>query len=261
MIDAHIHLYQYTDIEKRIQHWQKEGIECVVAVSNNLKSAYETLELKQRYPDFIMAGVGYHPEQKPMNRRDMTELEELIYSEKEAVSFIGEVGLPYYILDQLTADEQGLQLEQFARWVEVAKQTQLPLAVHAVHSQAEQALTLLKKVPEVQAHFHWLKAPEQVIKEIVAAGHFISVTPEICYRERDQKLAEMVPITQLLIETDGPWPFNGPFENEETSPLLLKPIAEKIADVKQIPLSNVIQQTITNTNSIYNLKQKQKRKS
>ncbi|MFV8827302.1 TatD family hydrolase [Alkalihalobacterium sp. APHAB7] len=256
MIDSHIHLYQYTDIEKRIQHWQKNGIEKVVAVSNNLKSSYETLKLKQRYPDFIIAGVGYHPEQKPMDGQDMNELEELLHSEKQAVSFIGEVGLPYYILDQLTDAEQRLHVEQFARWVDVAKQTKLPLAIHAVHSQAAQALSLLKQSPAVQAHFHWLKAPEQVVKEIVAAGHFISVTPEICYRERDQKLAEMVPITQLLIETDGPWPFNGPFENEETSPLFLKSITKKIADVKQIHVSKVIEQTITNTKFIYESKYK-----
>ncbi|WP_216828373.1 TatD family hydrolase [Alkalihalobacterium elongatum] len=251
MIDSHIHLYQYDNIEKRIDRWKKEGIEKVVAVSNDLKSSYETLKLKQQYPDFIIAGVGYHPEQLPIKSSEIIEFKNLIKSERKLISFIGEVGLPYYHLDKLTDDEQRLHIEQFSYWVDIAKEEKLPLAIHAVHSQAEQALTILKQLPEVQAHFHWLKAPEQVVKRIVAAGHFISVTPEICYRERDQKLAKMVPITQLLIETDGPWSYNGPFEGTETTPLLLNDILNKLKEIKGGPFSQIVQQTVSNTKKIY----------
>ncbi|WP_078430280.1 TatD family hydrolase [Alkalihalobacterium alkalinitrilicum] len=251
MIDSHIHLYQYDQVEKRMNQWLSEGIHKVVAVSNDLKSAYETLELKQRFPNFILAGVGYHPEQKPMQVREMNEFINLIYSEKKAISLIGEVGLPYYELNRLTEREQDLHLEQFAWWVEIARRENLPLAIHAVHSQAERALAILKKVPTVSAHFHWLKAPVPVVQEIVAAGHFISFTPEICYRERDQKLAEIVPLTQLLIETDGPWPYNGPFEQLETTPLLLKHIAKKLIELKNEPHCQIVHQTVTNTIHLY----------
>ncbi|MEW5322846.1 TatD family hydrolase [Geobacillus thermoleovorans] len=46
MIDAHIHLEQYTDIDEQINHWQEAGITGVVAVSTDLRSSCRTLELK-----------------------------------------------------------------------------------------------------------------------------------------------------------------------------------------------------------------------
>ncbi|GAA3328052.1 hypothetical protein GCM10020331_070470 [Ectobacillus funiculus] len=45
------------------------------------------------------------------------------------------------------------------------------------------------------------------MKQITDSGYYISVTPEACYRERDQDLIRHVPLKQLLTETDGPWPF------------------------------------------------------
>ncbi|MED0669958.1 TatD family hydrolase [Aneurinibacillus aneurinilyticus] len=64
-IDAHLHLDQYPESEtdKLISEWRSVGITGLVAVSTNLASAYRTLELKHRYPDFVYAAVGYHPEQ------------------------------------------------------------------------------------------------------------------------------------------------------------------------------------------------------
>ncbi|WP_209121912.1 TatD family hydrolase [Alkalihalobacillus sp. BA299] len=251
MIDSHIHLYQYDDIEKRINHWQEEGVERVVAVSNDLKSSYETLELKQKYPQFIYAGVGYHPEQKPMIEKEMHELSELIQTEKKHISLIGEVGLPYYTLHTLTENEQRQHMEQLQWWCEIAKLESLPLVLHAVHSQAEQALTILKQTPELKAHFHWLKAKRPVVEEIVTAGHYISFTPEICYRERDQILAQFVPLSQLLIETDGPWPYNGPFEHIETTPLLLVHIIQMLAEIKHEVKSKIFVETTENAKHLF----------
>ncbi len=62
MIDAHIHLEQYDNIEKEIDKWRLSGIKGVIAVSNDLASSYRTLELQTKYKDFIYAAVGFHPE-------------------------------------------------------------------------------------------------------------------------------------------------------------------------------------------------------
>ena len=247
MIDSHIHLDQYENIDQQIDLWQHAGITGVVAVSTDLASSYKTLDLKQRYPTFIKAAIGFHPERSLPSEQDLLEWQGLVSKERKLLSAIGEVGLPYYT----SVNSIDPYIELLDEGMTTARQEELPLALHAVHNQAEIVYNILKKQSIKKAHFHWLKAPSETLNNIVNEGYLVSVTPEVCYRERDQLLAKKVPIGQLLLETDGPWPFNGPFENSDTSPLLLKDIAETISKIKVLPIERIIEITENNTNEFY----------
>lgn len=102
-----------------------------------------------------------------------------------------------------------------------------------------------------RAHFHWLKAEASTIEQILSSGYYISVTPEVCYRSRDQILVQQIPLQQLLLETDGPWPFAGPFQDTPTSPLFLKVVMEMVGKLKQMPYEVVRQQVTLNTFALY----------
>ena len=52
----------------------------------------------------------------------------------------------------------------------------------------------------------------EVTRAIVDAGYFVSVTPEVVYRERDRELVAAVPLDALLVESDAPWQYEGEFE-------------------------------------------------
>lgn len=251
MIDAHIHIFQYKNVKERIEQWIDAGIQGVVAVSNNLASSYQTLELKEQFPDFIKVAVGYHPEQSPMKEQERTELYRLIQTERKLISAIGEVGLPYYHLQQLSYDEQLLHLEHFKLWVDLSVEMDLPIVIHAVHTETEKALKVLKESRQTKVHFHWLKAPDPIIKEAINLGYYLSVTPEVCYRQRDQLFVEKVPISQLLIETDGPWPFNGPFQHVDTSPLFLMDIIKALSVIYNKTEQKLIKATTDNANYLY----------
>ncbi|KKI93567.1 hypothetical protein WQ54_02860 [Bacillus sp. SA1-12] len=253
MIDAHIHLDQYhPDVEEAISIWQENGIEAVIAVASNLQSSYEILKLKQRFPEFVYAAIGHHPEAPPPASKEFAELLNLILQERGHLSAIGEIGLPTYrkkeLYDQYKKEEYINVLEEFLR---IGKEVKLPVVLHAVHEEAKEALNCLKKQQIRYAHFHWLKAREDVINEIVSGGYYVSVTPEVCYRERDQRLAKQIPLEQLLIETDGPWKFNGPFKERETSPLLLKEISQCLSNLLTIPIYSLREKVTTNTKRLY----------
>ncbi|RFB18046.1 TatD family deoxyribonuclease [Bacillus sp. HNG] len=252
MIDAHIHLEQY-DVKKlptQIEKWQESGVKGVIAVSNDLPSSYRTLELRDKFPDFVHAAIGFHPEQPLPVEQDFLEWRGLVQAEREKIVAIGEIGLPHYNLEILS-----FSLEHYfdflSRCLEVAVQHQLPVALHAVHDKTELVFDLLQQKQVPIAHFHWLKAPENVVKKIVDAGYYISVTPEICYRVRDQKLAKQVPLQQLLIETDGPWPFEDEFKNQPTSPLFLGKISSQLATLYGINEHKIREQLVLNTHRCY----------
>jgi TatD DNase family protein len=250
VIDAHIHLDQYPNIENEISKWIEAGITGVVAVSTDLRSSYQTLELKRKFPDFVFAAIGFHPEQPLPNPSDWVEWINLLKQERHLLSAIGEVGLPYYTLEH--------SLRVFSQYIELLEQItylaseyHLPLALHAVYEHAEIALKILQKYNIRLAHFHWLKASLPVVDAIIKSGYFISVTPEVCYRERDKALLTRVPLQQLLLETDGPWPFSGPFSNNQTSPLLLFESVKCVAKLYGNDISSMKNAIIDNTRKIY----------
>lgn len=254
MIDAHIHLDQYdqTGIKEMINKWSENGIAGVVAVSTNLKSSYDILKLKQEYPNFIRAAIGHHPEEQPPNTRDLYELIDLVHQERKQLAGIGEIGLPTYKKEELYtkySEEQFVDvLETFLR---VAKKEKLPVSLHAVHEEAKKALISLKKLKVELAHFHWLKASASTVNEIVSSGYFVSVTPEVCYRERDQLLVKQIPLEQLLIETDGPWQHGGPFSERQTTPLLLKEITTCLANILHIRYNELLEIICHNTKQLW----------
>lgn len=251
MFDAHIHLNQYKELDQQIERWKNAGITGVVAVSTDLQSSYETLSLKQKYPDFIFAAIGFHPEQPLPPAQDVAEWERLLHNERHLVSAIGEVGLPYYSLQKYEDASLENYIDFLDNMASISKAEALPIVLHAVHSHAPIAYDVLVKHQIKKAHFHWLKADPSVIAQIVKSGYYISVTPEVCYRSRDQELVHQLPLNQLLIETDGPWPFSGPFQNKLTSPLFLQDVTEKIGELKKMAYETVLQQVKLNTLALY----------
>ncbi|WP_078546826.1 TatD family hydrolase [Litchfieldia alkalitelluris] len=252
MIDAHIHLDQYQDIDQQIQHWMNQGISHIVAVSTDLASSYKTLELKIRYPNYITAAIGFHPEQPLPIEHDILEWQQLLKKEQNLISAIGEVGLPYYTIEK-QADRIEEYIDFLTRMVIVSKDRGLPLILHAVHEHAEIVLDLLKKNQITSAHFHWLKCKAPILKMIIDEGYFVSVTPEVVYRERDQTLLSQVPLSQLLLETDGPWSFNGPFKDRDTSPVFLNEMLPIIAEIKRETKETIILETSKNACKLFKI--------
>ena len=255
MIDAHIHLHEYENslLIEQIEKWQDAGIQHVIAVANDLKSSYQTLELQRKFPRFVFACIGFHPEYALPPQRDIIEWKQLVKVERKRISAIGEIGLPHYQLPKL-ADSLEHYQEFLYELFTVAHSYHLPVALHAVHDKAELVFQLLQQVGIEQAHFHWLKATSSVLQKIIAAGYYISITPEVCYRKRDVQLAKQVPIKQLLIETDGPWLFDERFAAEQTTPLFLHEIVKTLAEIKAMTTCDIAKQTAKNTKACYGIK-------
>jgi TatD DNase family protein len=92
-----------------------------------------------------------------------------------------------------------------------------------------------------------------VTRAIVDHGYYISVTPEACYRQRDRELVAAVPLANLLVETDGPWPYGGEFEGRLTEPAFLGRLIEEIALIKGGTRHDVEDQVTHNTRAVFRL--------
>jgi TatD DNase family protein len=85
-------------------------------------------------------------------------------------------------------------------------------------------------------------------------GYFISFTPDILYEEEIQQLAVVYPISQVMVETDGPWPFAGPFSGKATHPRMLTENIRKIAEIKGLDPDETAEIIRQNTLTFYKIK-------
>lgn len=254
VIDAHIHLDLYERSE-RLQILTELGqanVTALIAVSNHLKSAKSVLELA-KCDARIKPAIGFHPEQELPSEIEVEWIMDLIEANHREIVAIGEVGLPYYTRKEDPSLELEAYLELLERFIEQAVRIDKPIVLHAVYEDAPIVCDLLEKYNLKRAHFHWFKGDPLTTARMINNGYFISITPDCLYEAEIQQLIKDYPLEQIMVETDGPWPFEGPFAGELTHPKMTHKIIEKIAVLKQIEVDAVYQQVYFNTKTFYQL--------
>ncbi|OWR31272.1 DNAase [Saccharibacillus sp. O23] len=248
--DTHIHLEQYApeEAERMLREFRSAGGAYVVAVSMNLESARRTERLARQYPGLVRPAYGFHPEQPLpsaeeeealfawMERR--TALGEAAAAEgaPRPMVAVGEVGLPYYSRQE--AAERGEALDEagyvrlLERFVVFAARHDLPIVLHAVYEDADTACDLLERHGVRRAHFHWFKGSAETVERMIASGYSISFTPDILYEDEIRELALRYPADRVMSETDGPWPFEGPFAGQATHPSMTADVCREWAALR-----------------------------
>jgi TatD DNase family protein len=260
-IDAHIHLERYLPAERQLilDKMPYYAVERLIAVSMNLNSCKETLELHRQFPHEVLPAYGYHPEQHMPSAAEVETLFAWITEHQSEMIAVGEVGLPYY--NRQESERQGKFFDQqpylvlLERFISLAAKLNKPIILHAVYEDADLACELLEKHQVERAHFHWFKGSAETVSLMIKRGYYISFTPDILYEPEIQQLAAGYPLSQIMIETDGPWPFEGPFSGQPTHPRMLVQIIHKLAKIKGVSTSEVTEIIRQNTLRFYKIEE------
>lgn len=259
LIDAHIHLDTYPEDQQLtiLEDLQIYGLETIISVSMNLESSQRNLELARQYHKIVQPAFGFHPEQPVPSIDEIQALFSFMEDHVNDMIAVGEVGLPYYSrLEALAAGEawdNHTYVDLLEQFIMFAKKHHKPIVLHAVYEDADIACDLLEKHGVTSAHFHWFKGSPETTSRMANAGYFISFTPDILYEPEIRALAQKYPITQVMTETDGPWPFEGPFEGRVTHPRMTADVAAAWADIQGIDLRKARQMLYDNARRFYGL--------
>lgn len=190
------------------------------------------MELAAMYPDFVHPAIGFHPERFELGDDDLEATLATIHAHRDRICAIGEVGLPYY--GEMARHTEVIERGQgmLARFAHLAHELDLAMILHCPHQRAAEALAIISAAQVRRAVFHWHKSDEDTTRAILDGGYFVSLTPEVVYRERDQALARMVPLDRMMVETDGPYPYHGPFEGKPTEPIFIPDVISAIASIR-----------------------------
>ena len=231
--------------------YKDDSLEALIGVSYDLASCKQNLSLAHKHPK-LKPAFGWHPEQELITDHDFAELIDWMNKNLHEMIAVGEVGLPYYLHKENPFPIEGY-IQILETFITFAKSVQKPIILHAVYEDASLVCDLLEKHSMKKAHFHWFKGDRKTIKRMAQNGYFISVTPDVCYEKEIHDLVSFYPLEQLMVETDGPWPFEGPFQGRLTHPSMIHESIKMIADIKKLPLNVVYKQLYSNTNDFYGL--------
>ncbi len=185
IIDAHIHLDRYTPDERSLilHEMEASGVDELITVSNDLDSARKNLQLT-RDDSRVKPAIGFHPEQPLPPDEEIADLLALIDYHQQTIAAVGEVGLPYYLRREGKAGSRDVSIDILDLFIQKAVELDKPVALHAIYDDAPVVCDLLEKHSAAKAHFHWFKGDRKTAERMVGNGYFVSVTPDVLYREK-----------------------------------------------------------------------------
>lgn len=255
IIDAHIHLDQYNDEDLKVilTSLAENGCEKLISVSSCLESCKKNMDIAHKYME-VMPAFGFHPEQELPPEHIIGELFSWIDQNKDRMIAIGEVGLPYYLQRE---NNSMIQMEAYEElldsFLKLASKWEKPVILHAVYDDAPIVCNLLEKHHIKNAHFHWFKGDNMTIERMIQNGYYVSITPDVLYEQEIQELVKKYPLEQLMVETDGPWPFEGIFTGKMTEPKMIHESIAAIAKLKDEKISTIYKTIYSNTKSFYQI--------
>src|SRR2546427_4664842 len=257
VIDSHCHLHDpaFGDVRDTLRAALFQDVYGVIAVGCDPTTNIQTLVATTAAPKGVWGCLGFQPDWTQLTDEALDVVEEQLRAHHSRLVGLGEVGLPWYSLAE-APDAAALMTRGRARLdrlLGLAARYDLAVALHAPHGAAVGALEALKRHGIERAVFHWHKAPPDVTRDIVEAGYFVSVGPEVVYRERDRELATSVPLDSLLVESDAPWKYSGEFEGLDSGPWFAARVAEELAKIKQLPVADVMFRLSTNACRLFDL--------
>jgi TatD DNase family protein len=263
-IDIHSHLNISPLWEEReaVIHTMRENGISTITVGVDFEMSERAIQLAQDYPDVcIGATVGQHPNDNP---EEVFEYEKYVALAKQPkVVAIGECGLDYFRLKGSEEDkirEKERQSVLFRAHVRLATETRLPLMIHARPSKDSRSDTYIDVLDileeekfEGKVDFHFYVGDLETTKKIVAQGYSMSFDGPITFTDEYNEVIEYIPLEQIMCETDAPFAAPMPYRGQTNYPYYVGEVYKKIAEIKKLPETEVVEQILKNVREFYKL--------
>jgi TatD DNase family protein len=262
LTDTHAHLdfSQFDeDRDQVIDRATNEGITYIVTVGFDLDSSRQAVALANSHAN-LWACVGIHPhEASQVNPEVLNNLREL--SRHHKVVAVGEIGLDYY-RDRSPRD---VQRWAFRQELDLAAEAGKPVVIHdraahqdvmhVIRAWAEAISSSNAKLQPPLGVVHCFSGDLTMARELFQLGFYVSIAGPVTFpnASRLHELVSRLPLERLLIETDCPFLSPHPYRAKRNEPANVKLIAQRIAQIKDMPLEKVSQVTTANACRVFRL--------
>ena len=264
-VDTHCHLFYNdydSDFKDVINRAFEKKINCFIIPSTDLNSCKKSIELSEKY-DSIHVAVGIHPhEVAKATEFDLYEIEKLSTNKK--IVAIGEIGIDYHY----DFSPKEIQKKLFETQIEIAIRKNLPIIIHERESQKD-IFEIVKRIVAENPNwrkgnkkgvFHCFNGDTNFAEKVIDLGFMISFTGFITFKQKMDKINSMqvvakeIPLEHIMLETDSPYLTPVPNRGKRNEPSNIIYIAQKISEIKNIPIETVAKITTENAIKFFNIK-------
>lgn len=289
-IHSHFNLPQFSaDLSEAIKKME-EAETATICVGTDLETSRKAIEIAEMSKN-IWATVGQHPTDND-EEIDMNAFLEIAKHPK--VVAIGECGLDFFrtpkdsfAIDGKTAGEKAndgkiiieksiipktvleKQKELFEKQIKIAEEVDKPIMIHGRPSAGtmdayEEILKILSNFPKVRANFHFFVGDTIIAKKILELGHSMSFDGPITFSHDYDEVIKMLPIENIMAETDSPFAIPEPYRSEimaenskktfkRAEPWMVKEIVKTIAKIKDLDEEKTRQILLENAKQFFKI--------
>jgi TatD DNase family protein len=163
---------------------------------------------------------------------------------------IGETGLDFYY----NLSDKKDQIKSFEEHIKASIELKIPLIIHSRNAENEmlEIFNEYKKY-NLKILMHCFTGSKKFAESLLDLNAYFSASGIITFKNSTdlQETFKSIPLEKTLIETDSPYLAPVPNRGKKNEPSFVKYTAEKLADIKQIPLSELIKDTTSNFNRLF----------
>jgi TatD DNase family protein len=247
LVDSHCHL-DFPDLKQEldavVERAKAAGIGRLVSISTRVRRHGDLIAIAERFPD-VFCSVGTHPhhadEELDIGTADLVER-----TRHPKVVAIGEAGLDYHY-DNAPRDAQQ---QGFRAHIAAARETQLPLVIHAREADADVAKILREETGKgaFPAVLHCFTGGRALAFGAIELGLYVSFTGILTYKKTDElrAIARDLPADRILVETDAPYLAPGKFRGKRCEPAYVVETAKVLAEIRGVSPDEIARQTTDN---------------
>ena len=251
MIDSHCHLDHeplLSNLDDIIKRSKDVGIIKILTICTTIDSFLRIKEIIKK-DDMIFGTYGIHPHEVKKNKVSASLIIKEISDNKKIIG-IGETGLDFFYNHSDKSD----QMNSLDEHIQAALTLNIPLIIHSRNAENE-TLEIFNnyKNNNLKILMHCFTGSKNFAEKLLDFNAYFSASGIITFKNSIelQETFKFIPLEKLLIETDSPFLAPEPKRGKKNEPSFVKYTAEKLANIKKISNSELINATSSNFNSLF----------
>ncbi|ROT99780.1 TatD family deoxyribonuclease [Marinobacter sp. R17] len=247
IIETHCHLDYLKDrpLAETLAEAQRVNVERVITIAvapDNLA----TVRKLTGEADWVYGTQGIHPHEAE-TYTDAVEAEIREHVGGEKMVAVGEIGLDYFYDNA----DRTVQRDVFRRQLQIACDTDRPVVIHSREAD-DDTIEILKEFEGTlkrRGVIHSFTSGPGLARYALDQDWCLGFNGISTFNKAEnvRDIIRMTPIEQLLLETDSPFLTPVPYRGRENAPFYIPFVAEKIAEVKDLPIEQVLTTTYANS--------------
>jgi len=211
-VDTHAHMEIITDtapdspeVAEVIAEAKSVNVNRIMQVGYSAEQSAWCVAAAEKWNTSVLAAVALHPNEAPVVENleaDWAVIAKL--AQHPRVRAIGETGLDYF---RTPPELRARQQESFKWHIELAKKTSKALVIHDRDSHDDVLSVLLEVGAPEKVIFHCFSGDVEMAKTCIERGYVLSFAGTLTFKNAPalRDAVKLVPINQLLVETDSPF--------------------------------------------------------